>query len=41
VHFGLAQAATIDHIKVIWPSGNVQEFDNVKVDRIFSIEESK
>jgi enediyne biosynthesis protein E4 len=41
IHFGLAQAATVEHIKVTWPSGTVQDVENVKADRVFLIEEPK
>jgi len=39
VHFGLAQEKTIDLIEVSWPSGLVDRFHNVVVDRFVHIEE--
>jgi hypothetical protein len=39
VHFGLADAATVDRLVVRWPSGKVQEFDKVPADRHVVIDE--
>ncbi len=41
VHFGLAQSSVIDHIKVTWPTGKVQDLENVKADRVLIVEEQK
>ena len=39
VHFGLGQAARLDLLTVIWPSGLVQQFRNLPIDRHIRIEE--
>ena len=41
VHFGLGAAAVVEHMRVTWPSGTVQELDNVKTDRVLTVEEPK
>ena len=40
-HFGLGDAATIDSVKVRWPSGKVQEFRDVAADTHYLIDEDK
>src|SRR5262249_40563081 len=40
-HFGLAQATTIERLRVDWPSGQSQEFTNLPADRLLSIVEGK
>jgi len=37
VHFGLGEAAVVDRIDVVWPSGHKQTLLNVKADRILTI----
>jgi hypothetical protein len=39
LHFGLGKATTVDHIKIQWPSKQVQELTNVKVDQILKVRE--
>jgi hypothetical protein len=39
VHFGLGQDTRIRHLTVTWPSGLVQAFDDLPVDRRFTITE--
>ena len=39
VHFGLGQDTNIRHLTVTWPSGHVQSFENLPVDRRFTITE--
>ena len=39
VHFGLADATTIDEIEVTWLSGLVQTFENIAVNRTITITE--
>jgi hypothetical protein len=39
VHFGLGDATTIDTLRIEWPSGIVQEFQDVAVDQFLTIEE--
>jgi enediyne biosynthesis protein E4 len=41
VHFGLAGSPTAEHIKIVWPSGTIQELENVKADRVLVVEEPK
>lgn len=41
LHFGLAQATTVDHIEVHWPSGTVEKVSLPEVDRFFTVEEGK
>lgn len=37
--FGLGDATTIDSIRIEWPSGNIDEMDNVAVNQFLEIEE--
>jgi len=39
VHFGLGEDSTIKRLTVAWPSGEVQTFENLPVDRRFTITE--
>ena len=39
VHFGLGAAAKLDSVEVRWPSGLLEKFDNLTVDRIHTIKE--
>lgn len=39
-HFGLGSASTVDSIKIIWPSGSVNSFTNVGVNRFVTITEN-
>lgn len=39
LHFGLGKAATVDNIKVIWPSGREQNVQNVRANQVVRIEE--
>jgi len=41
VHFGLADASTVDDVEVRWPSGTVEHVRVGAVDRIFTVEEGK
>jgi len=38
-HFGLGKAGTVDRIEIKWPSKQVQELRNVKVDQILKVKE--
>src|SRR5207237_840022 len=40
VHFGLGTAAKIDSVQVRWPSGLVDNFDNLAVDSIHTLREA-
>ncbi len=39
-HFGLGTAAVIDSIKIMWPSGSVNSFTNIGVNRFATITEN-
>jgi hypothetical protein len=39
LHFGLARATNVDRIEILWPSKQVQELTNVKVDQILKVRE--
>ena len=39
VHFGLGPAEVVDALEVRWPSGRMDTFHNLPVDKIFEIEE--
>jgi enediyne biosynthesis protein E4 len=39
VHFGLGSATKLDSVQIRWPSGLVETFDNLAVDKIHSIKE--
>ena len=39
VHFGLGSATKLDSVQIRWPSGLVESFDNLAVDKIHSIKE--
>ncbi len=39
LHFGLGDAKNVDKLTVTWPSGHRQSFENLAVDRIYTITE--
>jgi len=39
VHFGLGAATKLDSVQVRWPSGLVEQFDNLAVDKIHTLKE--
>jgi hypothetical protein len=39
VHFGLGQAGKVDSLRIVWPSGKVQELKDVAVDRVLKVKE--
>ena len=39
VHFGLGAATKVDSLQVRWPSGQVEQFDNLKIDSIHTLRE--
>jgi hypothetical protein len=41
LHFGLADEATVKSVKIVWPSGAVQELTDLAVDRVHVLEEPK
>jgi hypothetical protein len=40
LHFGLGSVAVVDSVKVEWPNGNVQIFNDVKADQLMVVDES-
>ena len=41
LHFGLADFSVIDQIKIRWPSGILQELDNIEPNQILTIQEEE
>lgn len=41
LHFGLGNAATLDSIEIIWPSGIIQHVTNIEANQIIDIKESE
>ena len=41
VHFGLPIRRRLSDLKIAWPSGTVQNCENVKADRVLLVEEPK
>jgi enediyne biosynthesis protein E4 len=41
VHFGLADATSVDEVEIRWPSGAVEKIVPAKIDGIFTVEEGK
>jgi len=41
LHFGLADASTVDAVEIRWPSGLIEPVSLPSVDRFFVIEEGK
>jgi hypothetical protein len=39
VHFGLGSATKLDSVQIRWPSGIVEQFDNLTVDTIHTLKE--
>jgi hypothetical protein len=39
VHFGLGSATKLDSVEVRWPSGLLEKFDNLAIDRIHTLKE--
>ncbi|WP_282080921.1 FG-GAP-like repeat-containing protein [Aquimarina algiphila] len=40
-HFGLGKATKIDKLAIYWPSGNVDIFENLRVNKFYTLEEGK
>ncbi len=40
-HFGLGENRIIEKVKIQWPSGKIQEFENVAADRHYLVDESE
>jgi len=40
-HFGLGKAGRILKLKIYWPSGTIDTFNNLKVNRFYTVEEGK
>ena len=41
VHFGLGTADVVDELRIYWPDGKMQRFNNVKADRMLSVDHAK
>jgi len=41
VHFGLAQATTVDRLEIRWPNGQMETMPNIAVNQIVTITEGK
>ncbi len=41
VHFGLGDAKKIDSVEVHWPSGKIETFSNLDVDKFYAVLEGK
>src|SRR5271169_3297452 len=39
VHFGLGSATRLDSLRIRWPSGLVEQFDNLGIDKILTLKE--
>jgi hypothetical protein len=39
VHFGLGSLTKIDSVEARWPSGHLEKFDNLAVDKIHTLKE--
>ena len=39
VHFGLGSATKIDAVEIRWPSGLLEQFDNLSIDTIHTLKE--
>ncbi|WP_420150048.1 VCBS repeat-containing protein [Spirosoma sp.] len=39
LHFGLGNNATIDSLRIVWPTGKVQFLTNVKADQLLTVQE--
>ncbi len=39
VHFGLGSSHKLDSVQIRWPSGLVETFDNLAVDKIHTLKE--
>ncbi len=40
-HFGLGNATRIDSLRVVWPDGNTQSFENLETNRHYTIAETR
>ena len=41
VHFGLAQATTVDRLEIRWPNGQMETVPNIAMNQIVTITEGK
>jgi hypothetical protein len=39
LHFGLGSAVKLDSVQIRWPSGRLEKFDNLTVDKIHTLKE--
>jgi len=41
VHFGLGEAAHADQLTIKWPSGQVDQLENIAADQVIHVEEGR
>ena len=41
LHFGLGQAALVDRVEILWPSGLVERFEGIKTNQFLRATERK
>jgi len=41
LHFGLGAAAKVDRLEIRWPSGRINSYENLPVDRLHRFEENR
>jgi hypothetical protein len=39
LHFGLGAATRVDHIRIRWPNGNIEELPGMNADQFVTIKE--
>ncbi|MCP4646677.1 MAG: hypothetical protein GY852_02935, partial [bacterium] len=39
IHFGIGDAATVEFVEVKWPSGKIQQLENLEANQILTITE--
>jgi hypothetical protein len=41
LHFGIGDAARVERVEILWPSGRKEAFENLKANQIVTLEEGK
>ena len=41
LHFGIGDAARVERVEILWPSGRKETFENLKANQIVTLEEGK